>query len=827
MQGQGKTIDSLPESVNIDQGSVANNTSMNQQTSMDNMLNPVESRLANYTVPPGSSTCVNAVTHESQSFRVWNYGETSSRLNPESPMDDDGIKMEHGWSAPYSARTVVGPRSEERQFDPASILFPSRRIGCSGNQARNGPLFMQGSSSNHTPQNVNLNAGYVGNSGNGGHGIGTGVGPNLYNSGGLETGQTFSAGASSNNAGSSSGSSGLMVEENSGGSGSSLGGWGLSCKRKALEGTSGQSCSAGSSSCFPQAENGVWHAVPTRFDASSSLSLSPPSRNSLSVTPPEQPNPRFGVGMRAVASDGFPSSGISRNSENSLRSFGRRGDPRLQQEPFNLSSTGSTGRSNAASLHPSPSPSTIPVPFNDTLDLRSTATVAANQTDVQNQPHAMHVSTLSRNTPSFPWNGASSSRVGNLSSSFVSGERGAALRDDANFRSIPRHNADHPMFVPSAEMRSMVQDPASWSLATGNSSGGVSSTTQIGSSSSIHPLSPSAWIPYPNPSTQSQQRLSEFAPWSLFPSADSESGGHNVHFPPLSSGPAASSQEAPMSSIINDGAHHQAIRRSAFMMDRQVNDVLGMPRSLQALAADIEGRHRLISEMTFGSKLRCVDIFTPVIAVGTDDYHLRISGVIVRLQKAFLSSSLGVGDAVGFRGWKRGYLCEEEDRRLWMLEKSGIFSVKSFLAALADVLIRQVLNAMRRGENLRIEDFMLFDPFIYHGLAEMHDRHRDMRLDVDNMSYEELLALEERIGDVKTGLTEESVMKLLKQKKYMSTEKETPPDQEPCCVCQEEYADGDDLGTLDCGHDFHTDCIKQWLMQKNLCPICKTTALPS
>lgn len=31
---------------------------------------------------------------------------------------------------------------------------------------------------------------------------------------------------------------------------------------------------------------------------------------------------------------------------------------------------------------------------------------------------------------------------------------------------------------------------------------------------------------------------------------------------------------------------------------------------------------------------------------------------------------------------------------------------------------------------------MLFEPFIYHGLAEMHDRHRDMRLDVDNMSYE-------------------------------------------------------------------------------------------
>lgn len=37
---------------------------------------------------------------------------------------------------------------------------------------------------------------------------------------------------------------------------------------------------------------------------------------------------------------------------------------------------------------------------------------------------------------------------------------------------------------------------------------------------------------------------------------------------------------------------------------------------------------------------------------------------------------------------------------------------------------------------LLIQDYMLFDPFVYHGMAELHDRHRDMRLDVDNMSYE-------------------------------------------------------------------------------------------
>lgn len=35
---------------------------------------------------------------------------------------------------------------------------------------------------------------------------------------------------------------------------------------------------------------------------------------------------------------------------------------------------------------------------------------------------------------------------------------------------------------------------------------------------------------------------------------------------------------------------------------------------------------------------------------------------------------------------------------------------------------------------------MLIDPFI-NGFAEMHDRHRDMRLDVDNMSYEVLQSI--------------------------------------------------------------------------------------
>ncbi|OIS97047.1 putative e3 ubiquitin-protein ligase rhg1a [Nicotiana attenuata] len=126
---------------------------------------------------------------------------------------------------------------------------------------------------------------------------------------------------------------------------------------------------------------------------------------------------------------------------------------------------------------------------------------------------------------------------------------------------------------------------------------------------------------------------------------------------------------------------------------------------------------------------------------------------------------------------------------------------------------------------LIFQDVMILDQSVFFGMADIHDRHRDMRVDVDNMSYEELLALEERIGNVCTGLSEEAILSQLKQHNYICVKSEEPVDAEPCCICQEEYNDGEDLGTLECGHDFHRDCIKQWLKHKNICPICKTTGL--
>ncbi|WCJ17708.1 RING/U-box superfamily protein [Euphorbia peplus] len=708
MQRQHRLIESFAETVDADQRSVPNNSGMNPHSSMNNFLNPVENRLSNNPASYDEASCINALNHNAQSFSGWNSGESSSRLSLQNQAIDDEVKMEERWVNSFNTSAAVGPRSEERRFEPTDMFLPGRpstgSIG--GNQIRSAPSFFQGSSSN----NVSPNLSYLGDGNNTGHAAGTRL--NYVGVEQMSTNFTSDVGPS--------GSSGYLMEDNSSGSG----GWGLSCKRKALEGTSGQSFPEGGSSCFPPTENISWH------NASSSLSLSPPSRNPPSIGPPELSSTRIGLGMRGVASDNFPSSSVGANAD-SMRSSSRRFNPGHQQQEslaFNLSTAGAR-RSNAWSM-PQPFRSAS---FSDSLDFRSIPSTNSN-------PSPGMQASSSRNIP-FPFHGPTSSRAGNSSSSFAPGERGAALREDINLRSISRTSAELPMFVPVNEMRYMGQDPSAWSLATGNMSTASASSTRMNPSSSIHPLPTPTWFPHHNhhPTAPNHQRYSEFAPWSLFPSMDSESGGgHNVHFPPLSSGPTvSSSQETVMNSGSGGQGHNHQIPRAAFVMEGQGDDVLGMPRSLRALAADIEGRHRLISE------------------------------------------------------------------------------------------IRQVLTAMRRGENLRIEDYMLFDPFMHHGMAEMHDRHRDMRLDVDNMSYEELLALEERIGDVSTGLSEGIIMKSMKQQKYFSMTTEYPLEMEPCSVCQEEYVDGDDLGKLECGHDFHTKCIKQWLMVKNICPICKMTALPT
>ncbi|KAG6768102.1 hypothetical protein NC652_018872 [Populus alba x Populus x berolinensis] len=141
--------------------------------------------------------------------------------------------------------------------------------------------------------------------------------------------------------------------------------------------------------------------------------------------------------------------------------------------------------------------------------------------------------------------------------------------------------------------------------------------------------------------------------------------------------------------------------------------------------------------------------------------------------------------------------------------------------------VRNALTLVRRRGSFQFGNVMLIDRSALFGDSddEEADELEDMRLDVDNMSYEQLLALEEQMGNVSTGLSEDAIVATLKHWKYQAVVDGSDSEDEPCCICQEAYAHEDDLGKLKCGHDFHFNCIKRWLVEKNNCPICKKAAV--
>jgi len=44
-------------------------------------------------------------------------------------------------------------------------------------------------------------------------------------------------------------------------------------------------------------------------------------------------------------------------------------------------------------------------------------------------------------------------------------------------------------------------------------------------------------------------------------------------------------------------------------------------------------------------------------------------------------------------------------------------------------------------------------------------------------------------------------------------------------ISQDEYKNEEEIGILQCRHEYHVDCIRRWLHEKNVCPLCKSKAL--
>ncbi|CAG7879121.1 unnamed protein product [Brassica rapa] len=147
--------------------------------------------------------------------------------------------------------------------------------------------------------------------------------------------------------------------------------------------------------------------------------------------------------------------------------------------------------------------------------------------------------------------------------------------------------------------------------------------------------------------------------------------------------------------------------------------------------------------------------------------------------------------------------------------------------------IAEILLALERIEHdqeLTYEQLASLETNLFlSDMIRFYDQHSDMRLDIDNMSYEELLALGDEMGTVSTALSEEALSRSLKKRIYQETDETgaislNKDDDIKCSICQEEYVDGDEVGTMPCEHMYHVSCVQQWLRMKNWCPICKTSA---
>ena len=53
------------------------------------------------------------------------------------------------------------------------------------------------------------------------------------------------------------------------------------------------------------------------------------------------------------------------------------------------------------------------------------------------------------------------------------------------------------------------------------------------------------------------------------------------------------------------------------------------------------------------------------------------------------------------------------------------------------------------------------------------------------------------------------------------------PDNNTCSICLCELEEGDWVGDIPCDHLFHKDCLKEWLVKNNHCPICRMTGIAS
>ncbi|XP_066557396.1 E3 ubiquitin-protein ligase Arkadia isoform X2 [Amia ocellicauda] len=124
-------------------------------------------------------------------------------------------------------------------------------------------------------------------------------------------------------------------------------------------------------------------------------------------------------------------------------------------------------------------------------------------------------------------------------------------------------------------------------------------------------------------------------------------------------------------------------------------------------------------------------------------------------------------------------------------------------------------------------------PFMHPGMSEVtypHIRYISSRMTGFGRTYEDLLHLEERLGNVNRGASQGTIERCTYPHKYKKRKLHGKHDddegaeedtEEKCTICLSILEEGEDVRRLPCMHLFHQLCVDQWLTTNKKCPICR------
>ena len=124
-----------------------------------------------------------------------------------------------------------------------------------------------------------------------------------------------------------------------------------------------------------------------------------------------------------------------------------------------------------------------------------------------------------------------------------------------------------------------------------------------------------------------------------------------------------------------------------------------------------------------------------------------------------------------------------------------------------------LVQLMMMGGNMVMVQNHDEDRALQRAIEESRRANRD---DPDNMTYEQLLELGDRMGKVSKGFTKEQINKIPSKGWRPGVTKQTS-----CSICFEDFTIQNRIKLLsECGHEYHDSCINKWLENEKRCPVC-------